>query len=199
MFSETPMFCHQKIDVGVYDPSDRSRNSPFKLCCMLFHFSFIFIVENDEMRDEILQDPYIQKHSKVAALRKLNGSPDRFIGFTYNFFKAGEIIPRFIWRKETPLTNTKQVFTSMDDFQNFEFHVGVLPWSHHVLGDKVDAPEGTPATYENYWGYEIELLKSIAKKLNFRYTFSNVEDGKWGHIEADATWSGMVAQVGASL
>ena len=23
MFSETAMFCHQKIDVGVYDPSDR--------------------------------------------------------------------------------------------------------------------------------------------------------------------------------
>ena len=30
MFSETPMFCQQKIDVGVYDPSDRSRKSSMK-------------------------------------------------------------------------------------------------------------------------------------------------------------------------
>ena len=147
------------------------------------------------MRNEIFQDPYIQKHSKVTVIRKIKDSVDRFIGFTYNFFNPGETIPRFIWRKETPLTDVKQLFTPMEDFQDFEFRVGVLPWSHHVLGDKVDAPEGSPATYKNYWGYEIELLKSIAKKLNFRYEFSNVEDGKWGHIEADATWSGMVAQV----
>ena len=26
---------------------------------------------------------------------------------------------------------------------------------------KVDAPEGAPATYTNYWGYEIDLLYSI--------------------------------------
>ena len=46
--------------------------------------------------------------------------------------------------------------------------MGVLPWSHHALGDLVDAPEGAPASYTNYWGYEIELLKSIAGALNFR-------------------------------
>ena len=54
--------------------------------------------------------------------------------------------------------------------------MGVLPWSHHALGDLVDAPEGAPATYTNYWGYEIELLKSIAGALNFRYddTYVNI-------------------------
>ena len=62
--------------------------------------------------------------------------------------------------------------------------MGVLPWSHHALGDLVSAPEGkhllklivptvkifsgSPATYKNYWGYEVELLKSIAHSLNFR-------------------------------
>ena len=28
---------------------------------------------------------------------------------------------------------------------------------------KVDAPEGAPATYTNYWGYEIDLLYSIGR------------------------------------
>ena len=35
-------------------------------------------------------------------------------------------------------------------------------------------------------------------RLNFTYRFSNVEDGKWGHIEAGLKgreWNGMVAQV----
>ena len=35
-------------------------------------------------------------------------------------------------------------------------------------------------------------------RLNFTYRFSNVEDGKWGHIEAGPQgreWNGMVAQV----
>ena len=49
--------------------------------------------------------------------------------------------------------------------------VGVLPWAHHVQGDKVEAAEDAPATYTNYWGYEIELLRSIATSLNFTYKF----------------------------
>ena len=35
---------------------------------------------------------------------------------------------------------------------------------------KVDAPEGAPATYTNYWGYEIDLLYSIGKiSLTYHY------------------------------
>ena len=29
----------------------------------------------------------------------------------------------------------------------------------------MEAPEGTPATYTNYWGYEIDLLYSIGGKV----------------------------------
>ena len=35
----------------------------------------------------------------------------------------------------------------------------------------------------------------------YRYKLSNVEDGKWGHIEAGPSgkeWNGMVAQVGVN-
>ncbi len=41
------------------------------------------------------------------------------------------------------------------DYPDYSFNllqVGANPWSHHLGGDKVDAPEGTPATYTNYWG-----------------------------------------------
>ncbi len=48
--------------------------------------------------------------------------------------------------------------------------------------------------YRNYWGYEIDLLEATAKILNFSYTIVNPADGKWGHIEADGTWSGLVAE-----
>ena len=48
--------------------------------------------------------------------------------------------------------------------------------------------------YRNYWGYEIDLLVAMSETLNFTYTIVNPEDGKWGHIEADGTWSGLVAE-----
>ena len=37
------------------------------------------------------------------------------------------------------------------------------------------------------------MLKTVSKALNFTYTVVNPADGKWGHIEADGTWSGLVA------
>ena len=39
------------------------------------------------------------------------------------------------------------------------------PWSHHVLGDLIPEEEGGNAThkYRDYWGYEIDLLKELAK------------------------------------
>ena len=30
--------------------------------------------------------------------------------------------------------------------------------------------------------------------MNFDYVIVNPADGKWGHIEADGTWSGLVAE-----
>ena len=33
MFAETAMFCHQKIDVGVYDPSDRFEKEDYNFTC----------------------------------------------------------------------------------------------------------------------------------------------------------------------
>ena len=136
---------------------------------------------------EIFKDPFIQKHSKVSAVRRVYDEKQHFINFGHNFFKPGELKPTYVWSQNKKIPNKQAIFTSLDDFHGYEFNVslkgvayctpcfmivslqvGVLPWSHHALGDKVEAPEDAPATYTNYWGYEIELLKSISSKLNFR-------------------------------
>ena len=42
------------------------------------------------------------------------------------------------------------------------------------------------------------IVKVAIIRYNFRYKYSNAEDGKWGHIEAGPSgkeWNGMVAQV----
>ncbi len=72
--------------------------------------------------------------------------------------------------------------------------IATNPWSHHVLGELIPEENGGNATmkYRDYWGYEIELLKALSKSLDFTYTIVNPEDGLWGHIEADGTWSGLV-------
>ena len=43
MFTETAMFCHQKVDVGVYDPSDRYLQSPASIETRLRFFHVIFL------------------------------------------------------------------------------------------------------------------------------------------------------------
>ena len=45
--------------------------------------------------------------------------------------------------------------------------------------------------YRNYWGYEADMLKNVAKILNFKYTIENPPDGSWGHIKADGSWNGL--------
>ena len=49
--------------------------------------------------------------------------------------------------------------------------------------------------YRNYWGYEIEMLYNMANVLNFTYDIKNPPDGKWGHIEPDGRWNGLVYHV----
>ena len=50
---------------------------------------FLFITESEEFTAELFSDPYVQKHSKVAAVRKVFGPEEHFINFGYNFFQPG--------------------------------------------------------------------------------------------------------------
>ena len=73
-----------------------------------------------------------------------------------------------------------------------------MPWSHHVLAESVsesDPDYSLSNTYQNYWGYEIDMLKNMAKILNFTYSIQNPEDGAWGHVTPDGVWNGMVYDV----
>ena len=53
--------------------------------------------------------------------------------------------------------------------------------------------------YRDYWGYEVDLLVTISDILNFDYTIRNPEDGKWGHVETDGTWSGIVGDAAKGI
>jgi hypothetical protein len=103
---------------------------------------------------------------------------------------------RYVWSPTNPIEYDGQIFSTLKDFNGRHFTIGTNPWSHHVLGNLIPEEEGgTPVNkYRDYWGYEIDLLVETQKILNFTYTIVNPADGKWGHIEADGTWSGLVAQ-----
>ncbi len=72
--------------------------------------------------------------------------------------------------------------------------IATNPWSHHVVADEIPVEKGGNATmmYHNYWGYEIDMLQTVSKALNFDYTIVNPPDGLWGNIKSDGTWSGLV-------
>ena len=83
-------------------------------------------MENEGLMEEIFKDPFIQKHSKVAAVRRVyDETKNHFVNFGYNFFKPdGEIIPTFFWKEKKKIPNRQVIFTPMSDFQGYEFKVG---------------------------------------------------------------------------
>ena len=44
-------------------------------------------------------------------------------------------------------------------------------------------------------GIFVEVLEELSRLLNFSYTVSVPPDGKWGALEDDGSWSGMVGQL----
>jgi len=119
--------------------------------------------------------------------------------YSYNFFHEfndrKHIQLTYIWKPDNLVSDIQDVFTPLDDLQGYEFKIATNPWSHHVLGEEIPAEEGGTAVnkYRNYFGYEIDLLQTLAKNMNFTYRISNPHDGLWGHIEADGSWSGLIA------
>ena len=73
---------------------------------------------------EIFSDPFIQKHSKVAAVRRVyDETKNHFVSLGYNFFKPGEMIPTFFWSETRKIPNREAIFTPLSDFQGYEFQV----------------------------------------------------------------------------
>ena len=90
---------------------------------------FLFISESEDYTDELFKDPYIQKHSKVAAVRKVFGPEEHFINFGYNFFKPGTLIPTLVWSPRKIMKSRNIIFTPTDDFQGFQFDVKQIIFS----------------------------------------------------------------------
>ena len=85
-------------------------------------FRFVFISESENYTEELFKDPYIQKHSKVAAVRKVYGPKKHIISFSYNFFNPGHVIPTYVWSEKKNMKWT-DIFTPNDNFQGYEFNV----------------------------------------------------------------------------
>ena len=63
-----------------------------------------------------------------------------------------------------------------------ELNIVTLPWAYFVLADPLPEsdPEYSPINrFQNYWGYEIDMLKTAAKHFNFTYTLNQPEAGVW--------------------
>ena len=136
MFAETITLCYQYIDVGIYDPSH----------------GFIFIVETEELMAEIFRDPFIQKHSKVSAVRRVYDEKQHFINFGHNFFKPGEMKPTYVWSETKKIPNKEAIFTSLDDFQGYEFNVSFTSrnWTKSCCY-RLESCPGPTTPWETRW------------------------------------------------
>ena len=179
IFNKTAMYCSQKIEVGVFNEATR----------------FYILVANKTMADKIFKFGRFRMHGQVAAIYPTVNDGELAVA-NFNFFLASSNESKIanVWREDRPLQGVDDVFMHLNDFQGYFFNVGAVPWSHHVAGEEVSDEEGGNDTYRyrDYWGYEIDLLNLVSEKLNFNYVLMNQEDGLWGAIQGNSSWSGKV-------
>ena len=48
---------------------------------------------------------------------------------------------------------------------------------------------------ERFEGFVFDIIDEISKMLGFHYIFKLVEDGKYGRINADGEWDGMIREL----
>jgi glutamate receptor, ionotropic, invertebrate len=53
----------------------------------------------------------------------------------------------------------------------------------------------------SYEGYCADLVALLANKLGFNYTINLVKDGRYGQLQSDGTYNGMIGEIirGASI
>ena len=167
IFNQTVMSCGQKHNSGLFGLSSR----------------FIFFIGKDTKRkikkisETVFGHKYFQNSAYVAIAKETEEGSTLF--YNYNFYNPnafdknltswksqyGKYQPssvslKFRLEKSKSLSHISNIFTNRKDFQGMRFRVGPLVWSHCV----VKSPNN-----ENYYGFEIEMLKSIGKVLNFSY------------------------------
>ena len=160
IFNQTVISCGQKRHPGVFGLTSK----------------FIFFVGKDEKKQlkNIFEIVFGHKHFQDSAYVTIAKEADHgnILFYNYNFnnpksstsqygtYQPSSVTLSFIWKERKPLSDDSKVFTDRSDFQGKRFRVGPLVWSHCVVE--------SPITGE-YYGFEIEMLKSIGKILNFSY------------------------------
>ena len=160
IFNQTVISCGQKRHPGVFGLTSK----------------FIFFVGKDEKKQlkNIFEIVFGQKHFQDSAYVTIAKEADHgnILFYNYNFnnpksstsqystYLPSSVTLSFIWKERKPLSDDSKVFTDRSDFQGKRFRVGPLVWSHCVVV--------SPVTGE-YYGWEVEMLKSVGKILNFSY------------------------------
>ena len=115
--------------------------------------------------------------------------------YTYNTHNEGKglLKLRYIWSpKNKPYTLEGFYGNITKDFKGNIFKVTTLPWSHHVIADKVpkDRVQSEDRKYENHRGYEFTMMNFMKEAFNCKYEVINPPDGNWGGLE-NGSWNGL--------
>ena len=167
IFNQTVMSCGQKHHPGLFGLSSR----------------FIFFIGKDsnkkikKISEVVFGQKYFQNSAYVAIAKETEEGKIMFYNYDfynpaafdknltawkhqYGTYQPSSLSLNFIWEDSKPLSDISNIFTDRTDFQGMRFRVGPLVWSHCVVE--------SPITGE-YYGFEIEMLQSVGKVLNFSY------------------------------
>ncbi len=150
-----------------------------------FHMDnvILFLNPTAEQEELIFSDKEIRRHRRTGVLTETTGS---FILKRFNLY-AGEVATSVL-RKNSSLGDISDIFPDFD-MDGYTLRVSGTPHDIFLTADKRPHPLSNKQLYENYGGFEMEMLRTVADRLNFTYVMYNPEDGASGdHINGN--WTG---------
>ena len=167
IFNQTVISCGQKQHPGVFGLTSK----------------FIFFVGKDGKKqmknvfEIVFGHKYFQDSAYVTIAKETDHGDIMF--YNYDFYnpmafqenlksqtsqhgtyQPSSVTLSLIWKERKPLSDDSIMFTDRRDFRGKRFRVGPLVWSHCVVQSPISG---------EYYGWEIEMLKSVGKVLNFSY------------------------------
>ena len=88
----------------------------------------------------------------------------------------------------------EQILTLSSDLGGPTIRIGAVHWAHYVLLEPLatDADSGNIERFGDLWGFEVELMAFMRKRLNFSVEPVVVSAGNWGGVtKNNGSWAGM--------
>ncbi len=175
----TAMWCHQYIDLGVFQEDSR----------------FLFVLEEEEGNEVVFGSHLVQGHPHVATMVRTREHQVLF--YTYNFYHETNGLPE-LNSMVFSIANVDNLH--LDDLWNPQttlggktFNVVSIPYAHYTLASWKENPASPLEIFEDRRGFSPSMIDVFRQRLNFSVRFYNPDPPfAYGDITKWGAWDGAI-------